>query len=404
MASSSTKNHSSPGQLYLENQCLVVQIVPTRILVLKGSEVQVSALSDEVIIAQTEDVVLVVPVLLVVLPINRNDADALPLLVQQAGVLGAAVVQAEATQLAVHVEVEEGAVGGGVDSGLQDAAERCDAAGGAVVCGCADVCRVLSVEDVDVPVDGQRAALPMTRARVAREDEESAVPDVEDLALRRRLRVLGWAGGGVIPLRELDDEFSSVARRLARVADVVFQETGIAVGLFAEAALLVNGGLQQDIEVALIARDGQAFEALIVLAAGRIIRRDDIIAGTIVDVMRGRVSREGLAAIAHGNDGVGGPDSGEHLAGGREVIHIRGILIRDPEAAVIVEDQAFVIEGNPLAEDGLVATTEAISGICGDGEIREAGVREVAAAISVETGAGCAIGAVEEHRVFVSED
>lgn len=85
-----------------------------------------------------------------------------------------------------------------------------------------------------------------------------------DLRLPCRLWVLGGLGGRVVVQRQRDDEFAGVARRGS--GDVVFQQARVALGLFAQAAFLVGGGLEEDVEVLAVAGDGEAFEALVVVA------------------------------------------------------------------------------------------------------------------------------------------
>lgn len=52
--------------------------------------------------------------------------------------------------------------------------------------------------------------------------------------------------------------------------------------------------------------------------------------------MWGRVGGEGLAAVAHGDDGVVGPDGLQHFAGAREVVDVGPVLVGDPEGPVVV--------------------------------------------------------------------
>jgi len=82
------------------------------------------------------------------------------------------------------------------------------------------------------------------------------------LALRRDARVAVVVG----VRRQRDDVFADVARRAAR--DVILEEAGVAAGGVAFAAFLDEGGLEEDVESLAIGGGGEAFEALVVVAAG----------------------------------------------------------------------------------------------------------------------------------------
>lgn len=129
-------------------------------------------LRHKIIITQTENEIIIPVIGAPVARVQRHEADTLPLLIQQPLVLGAAVVDAEAVQLSIVVEVDEGAVLGGDDAGIEDAGGASDGASGGVVGGGFDVCSLGEVDDVEMAVDGGGGGLAVTGAGVAGEDEE----------------------------------------------------------------------------------------------------------------------------------------------------------------------------------------------------------------------------------------
>lgn len=224
-----------------------------------------------------------------------------------------------------------------------------------------------------------------------------------DLALRRRLRIVGRRRRRIIILRQRNDKFALIAR--GRRAHVVFQQPRVAICLFCQAAFLVRGRLEEKVEVAAVAGHGEAFEALVVVAPRRIVGGVDVVAGAVVDVVRWGVGGKGLAAVAHRDDGVVGADGVDHFAGAREVVDVGSVFVRDPEGAVVIEDEAFAVEGDALAEDTLVATAEAVAGVGGYGQVGEAWIGEVATSICIEPGAWCcSIWAIEEDGLKICED
>jgi hypothetical protein len=87
-------------QFNLEDQSLVIEVKATPISILEVATIHEAILRDEIIIAQAEHKPLVV------VPkqaVNGNHAYAFPLLIQKAGVLRAAIVDAEAIELGAEV-------------------------------------------------------------------------------------------------------------------------------------------------------------------------------------------------------------------------------------------------------------------------------------------------------------
>ena len=89
-------------------------------------------------------------------------------------------MQAEFAELAVEVEVEERAVGGGFDPWVQHASLRRDGGAHGVVCGRFDVGRVRvgrDAEDVGMAVDAQAGGLAMAGTGIAGKNEENTVAE-----------------------------------------------------------------------------------------------------------------------------------------------------------------------------------------------------------------------------------
>lgn len=85
--------------------------------------------------------------------------------------------------------------------------------------------------------------------------------------------------------------------------DVVGEETGLAaVGLLG-AAFLVEGGSQEGVEGGAVVGDGEAFEALVVVAAGFGVGGDDFAGGVVAG--RG-VGGEADGVVAAGEVGLRG--------------------------------------------------------------------------------------------------
>jgi len=88
----------------LKDQSLVIKRIPAVIRILESTSFEIPVLSDEIVVTHAENEPLIV------IPdqiIDRHDANTLPLLVQEAGVLSPSIVDAESIQLGVDVEVDE---------------------------------------------------------------------------------------------------------------------------------------------------------------------------------------------------------------------------------------------------------------------------------------------------------
>lgn len=126
----------------------------------------------------------------------------------------------------------------GDDAGVQRAGGAGDGAGGAVGGGAADACGGGEVEHVEVAVEGLGGL---------------------------------WAGdfGGAVGVgEEGEGDDVSVGKSGGAGGDVVGEEAGLAAVRLLGAAVLVEGGLQEGIEGGAVVGDGEAFEALVVVAAG----------------------------------------------------------------------------------------------------------------------------------------
>ena len=101
---------TSRGQADLESHYLVIKIKTTRVAVVESASIQVSILCNEVIVRETEQEPFPIRALVTV---DGHQGKTLPLLVQQALVLITTIMDAKAVELAVDVEVKEGAVSRG---------------------------------------------------------------------------------------------------------------------------------------------------------------------------------------------------------------------------------------------------------------------------------------------------
>lgn len=143
---------------------------------------------------------------------------------------------------------------------------------------------------------------------------------------------------------------------------------------------------------------------MVVVTTCRVGGRINVVAGAIVYVVRGRVRGEGLGAIAHGDDGIVGPDGCNHFATAGEVVHVGSVFVGDPESAIVIENEAFAVEWDALTEDSEVTPAEAVAGVRGDGQVGEAWIREMAASIRIKTGAWSAIWAIEQDGFEICEN
>ena len=89
----------------------MVHLHPQALRKVECSEIGESIISDKVIVRDSEQEVLVAAIAgLFLVGVDGQEGKPFPLLVQQAWVLGAAVMEAEFAELGVDVEVNEGAV------------------------------------------------------------------------------------------------------------------------------------------------------------------------------------------------------------------------------------------------------------------------------------------------------
>lgn len=91
----------------LKHKRLIQQVEATTVFVMVPAKVQIPILRDEIVVRKAEKVELLTARCI---RVDRQESQTLPLLVQQASILCAAVVNAEASELAVHVEVQPPAV------------------------------------------------------------------------------------------------------------------------------------------------------------------------------------------------------------------------------------------------------------------------------------------------------
>ena len=83
-------------QVNLEHQSLVIKIIPARIRVCKFAKIQKTSLGDEIIVAHAEDEPLIV---ISDQAVDRDHAYTFPFLVEKAGVLVSAIMNAETIEL-----------------------------------------------------------------------------------------------------------------------------------------------------------------------------------------------------------------------------------------------------------------------------------------------------------------
>jgi hypothetical protein len=162
----------------------------------------------------------------------------------------------------------------------------------------------------------------MSSTRVSGQDKKLPILKVEDLGLRCNLRVLGGFNRGIVVKRKRHDKLSGVPR-CRRVGDVVLDETGVALGLLVRAAFLVQCCLHENIKGIAVSSNCQSLETVVVVTAGRIISWVNIISGTLIFVICGRIRRERLGSISHRNHGIGRSNSCDHYT--RSIESVRSI-------------------------------------------------------------------------------
>lgn len=84
---------------------------------------------------------------------------------------------------------------------------------------------------------------------------------------------------------------------------------------------------------------------MIIIPASRVISGRDIIARLVLPD-RGRISREGVRAVALRNDSLRRPDGRDDGPVRVEKPHIGAVLVTDPKGSVAVDHQALGIHGD----------------------------------------------------------
>jgi hypothetical protein len=142
--------------------------------------------------------------------------------------------------------------------------------------------------------------------------------------------------------------------------DVVLDETRVALSLLVRATFLVQCCWHENIKGIAISSNCQALETVVVIAAGEIISRVNIISGTLTVVISGRIRRERLGSISHRNHSIGRSNSCNHYtrsiesvtnissqafnSGPNVPVDIRPVFITHQESSVRVEDQSLGID------------------------------------------------------------
>lgn len=163
-------------------------------------------------------------------------------------------------------------------------------------------------------------------------------------------------------------------------------------------AFLVQRGLRQGEELPPVRGDGQAFESLVVGAAGLGVRGDE---GAVRFVDRRGVGAEGYGAVASRQVCGRRLDRGEYAAGGGDVVDVRPVFVADPEGAVGGKDKAFAVDGYTLTPR--TRTAEAIAGIIRGGEEGETVESKPSLRVCFETCCRLAAWVSEEDAVKVFE-
>jgi hypothetical protein len=86
------------------------------------------------------------------------------------------------------------------------------------------------------------------------------------------------------------------------------------------------------------------------------------------------------------------------------VIDIRAVFVRYPESAIVVQHKAFTVQRDALAEHCLITTAKSVTRIRGDGQVREARIREMTTSIRVERGTRRTIGTVKQNGLKICKD
>lgn len=135
---------------YAKDENQRIDIGPRRILV--GLTRHMAILRDEVVVASHEQEVVVRCLTIA----DRHHGHALPFLVEIIAVAGRAVVQTEAVQLGVVIDVEEFLISRWRDGAIENS-KRSDGRAGMVIDAARDVGRAGNVDQIDAAVDRARA-------------------------------------------------------------------------------------------------------------------------------------------------------------------------------------------------------------------------------------------------------
>ena len=233
---------SRPRHPHPKHQRLSIEIKARRIPIRDFPKIDKSVLGDKVIIAEREEEILcpfpfLASVLLILARLDRHQAQPLPLLIEEALILGATVAEAKLGQLGVDVEVQEGAIARGDDTGLEGAVAVGDGGIGRVVVERAlDVGGLADVKDVSMAEERLGGCLAVAGAGVAGQDEElgGVVGEGENLGLGGHFEsAVGCSEEG-----EGDDVFGGVGGLAAAAVELVFEEAGLFAFWVAGASVL----------------------------------------------------------------------------------------------------------------------------------------------------------------------
>jgi hypothetical protein len=133
----------------LEHESLFIKSISAVIRVFESATIEIPDLSDEVVVIQTEHEPFII---ISYQAIDRNDTNALPLLIQKASILRPSVVYTKSIELRVHIKVDEGAVCGRRDNGIQHTNICSDGVVGTIIFATFDISGRRNVENIDVAV------------------------------------------------------------------------------------------------------------------------------------------------------------------------------------------------------------------------------------------------------------
>ncbi len=164
-------------------------------------------------------------------------------------------MHAKLLELAVEIEVNERAVGGGCDARFQCPACGCYTGSDSVISRGFDIGRIINVEDIDVSVDASGGGLAGAGAGIAGEYEKTPVSEVLNFRLSGHLQLLGRVGyRGIIPVWKRDNVLGHVLR--GSMLDVILQKPRLAAERVVRAAFLIQCGLHEGVECMAVLRYG----------------------------------------------------------------------------------------------------------------------------------------------------